>query len=197
MTLEVMLSVIAIAAALAGALSIVLASWKNGISPMPSSAPVRRAVAAEIGRIASMRKDAVAVVDAGAGWGTLAFHLVRHCPVRTVTGIENSTVPLLASRLTARLNRRANGPVSFEKGDLYRYPYETSDVVVCYLHPGAMKRLDAIFRSRLSPGARVVSVCFALPGWQPERVVVCGDPQRTKVYVYARPEKETLSGSAS
>jgi hypothetical protein len=170
------------------AISIVYMSWKNGISPMPSSAPVRRAVADEINRLTHRNM----IVEAGSGWGTLAMCVIRYCPVNRLIGLENSVFPLWCSRIAARLTYRfipkqyAASPacVSFIRADIYTYPYEKADVVVCYLFPGAMKRLSVVFRKRLAPGSRIISVCFALPGWRPEREVVCGDLYRTKVYVY-------------
>ncbi|MCR8634361.1 class I SAM-dependent methyltransferase [Paenibacillus radicis (ex Xue et al. 2023)] len=171
--------------------SIVYVSWRNGISPMPSSAPTRLAVANEINQISGRGT----IVEAGSGWGTLALHLMQHCPGWRIIGIENSPVPLWVSRTWVRVafpkisgNSEASAvtrdPIAFIRGDIYDYPYESADVVVCYLYPGAMKRLSVILGERLAPNARIVSICFALPGWRPERVVTCGDVFRTKVYVY-------------
>ncbi|MGZ7442627.1 class I SAM-dependent methyltransferase [Paenibacillus sp. TH7-28] len=190
-------------------LSIVYKSWRNGISPMPASAEVRRAVAAELNRLtgqaggrgptsgwipAGGRKQAAAepvapasaytIVEAGSGWGTLALHLAKSRPDWRITGIENSWIPWAVSRLTLRLS--AYGNIVFVRGDLYEYRYEHADAVVCYLYPGAMKRLDPLLRRQLRTGARVVSVCFALPGWQAERVITCRDMYRTKIYIYER-----------
>lgn len=195
--------------ALLAMLSIVYKSWRNGISPMPASAEVRRAVAAELNRQtgpasgrgptsgcmpADGRKQAAAepvapasaysIVEAGSGWGTLALHLAKSRPDWRITGIENSWIPWAVSRLALRLG--AFGNAVFVRGDLYEYRYEQADTVVCYLYPGAMKRLDPLLRQHLHTGARVVSVCFALPGWQAERVITCRDMYRTKIYVYKR-----------
>jgi hypothetical protein len=159
-------------------LSIVYVSWKNGISPMPASASVRHAVAAEINRFA----ERGLMVEAGSGWGTLALYVAKQCLGWRIIGIENSPIPLWISRQVSRFVFSTD--VSFIKEDLYTYPYESVDLVVCYLYPGGMKRLSTIFREKMVPGARVISVCFALPGWQMERVINCGDLYRTKVYVY-------------
>jgi precorrin-6B methylase 2 len=165
-------------------LSIVIVSLRNGISPMPSSAKVRFAVAGEINRLSR----GGTIVEAGSGWGTLALYLARHCPGWKLVGIENSPVPLWISRFFLRCLLAVNGisldSISFINGNIYTYPYAEVDVIVCYLYPGAMKRLSEIANNRLSPGTRIISVCFALPGWEPERIVTCGDLYRTKVYVY-------------
>ncbi|AWB46454.1 SAM-dependent methyltransferase [Paenibacillus sp. CAA11] len=163
-----------------GALSIVLISWKNGITPMPSSAYARRVVTRELKQIGTRGN----LVEAGSGWGHLALEIGAHCSGWSIVGIENSQIPLGVSQLAARLRRLRN--VRFLRGDLYTFPYEDVDVVVCYLFPGAMTRLSKLLRTRLSPGAKVISVCFALPGWTPERIITCRDTYQTKIYVYAR-----------
>lgn len=155
-------------------LSIVYASWRNGISPMPASAPVRRTVVHELNRLPDVRT----IVDAGSGWGTLSQSIIDQCPGKRVVGIENSLIPLRISRLLAR------GKVSFIRGNLYVYDYKDTDLVICYLYPGAMKRLDTIFRERLTSGSRIMSICFALPGWEAERITTCKDVYRTKIYIY-------------
>lgn len=166
------------AAALLALISIVYKSWRNGISPMPSSAPVRQAVVQELRRLSSSGM----LVEAGSGWGTLALQVGRCFPKRRIVGIENSVIPMWISFLVQKINNQTN--ISFIRGDLYTYSYENVDTVVCYLYPGAMKRLNPIFHARLAPGSHIISICFALPNWEPERVVVCRDFYRTKVYVY-------------
>jgi hypothetical protein len=165
-------------------LSIVFVSLRNGISPMPASAKVRHTVAGEINRLS---KNGT-IVEAGSGWGTLAIHLARQCPNWKIIGIENSPVPLWISWFFRRYISAINGisldSISFINGNIYTYPYAEVDVIVCYLYPGAMERLSELANNRLSPGMRIISVCFALPGWEPERIVTCGDLYRTKVYVY-------------
>ncbi len=174
-------------------ISIVLYSWRNGISPMPSPIESRAAVAAELQRLGPYGT----LLEAGSGWGSLAFYLARNCPGWRVTGVENSTVPyacawlrlgvvsfLLSWGLPSRPDQSLGKRLVFRRADLYEWPLEQTDVVVCYLYPAAMKRLSGLFHERLLPGATIISVCFALPDWQPERVIVCRDIQRTRVYVY-------------
>lgn len=165
-------------AALLAVISIVYRSWRNGISPMPSSAIVRRTVIQELKRLPNHG----ILVEAGSGWGTLALQAGRSFPHRRIIGIENSLIPMWISFIAQKIENRVN--VSFIRGDLYTYCYANVDTVVCYLYPGAMKRLRAVFYAQLAPGSYVISVCFALPDWEPERVIECRDMYRTKVYVY-------------
>ncbi|MFC4303655.1 class I SAM-dependent methyltransferase [Cohnella boryungensis] len=171
------------------ALSIVWMSWRNGISPMPASALVRRAVTAEINR----SSGGGLILEAGSGWGTLGIHLAKYCQPRQVRGVENSPIPLAVSRMMAWLTFGARKPAAravFVKGDIYQISYREAEAVVCYLFPGAMRRLAPIFREQLGAEARVISVCFALPGWEPERIITCGDLYRTRIYVYGNKNRQ-------
>jgi hypothetical protein len=178
------MSIMIVGVMLLALISIVYMSWNNGISPMPSSAQVRHAVANEVNRISKKGT----IVDAGSGFGTLVMHMSMHCPDWKIVGIENSLVPLWISRLYLRfivaVKGNFLGNVMFINDNIYTYPYAEVDVIVCYLYPGAMKQLDRMAHNRLSPGTRIISICFALPGWEPERIVTCRDLYRTKVYVY-------------
>ena len=50
-------------------ISIVLVSWKNGISPMPTSRLVRQVVIQEVHRIPGYGD----IIEAGSGWGRLEW----------------------------------------------------------------------------------------------------------------------------
>lgn len=170
---------------------IVIVSWKNGISPMPTSRPVRQVVIQEVNRISGYGD----IMEAGSGWGTLGMDVVKHCPGKRLTGIENSLIPLWTSQWLVRLSvwfhragRRQHslkGRLRFIHGNIYTCSYAHADYVICYLFPGAMARLTDKFQRELPPGAKVISVCFALPGKEPLRTITCRDALRTKVYVYA------------
>jgi hypothetical protein len=175
---QILLGVLAVFVFIA-MISIVFVSLRNGISPMPATSPVRYAALAEINRLASRGT----LVEAGSGWGTLAQQAARTCPGWRVVGIENSIFPLWISRILARLIHR-NTAVAFKYEDLYTYSYKEAHAVICYLYPGAMKRLSTILPDRLAPGATVISICFAIPGWEAERVITCRDLYRTPIYVY-------------
>jgi hypothetical protein len=172
-------------------LSIVYRSLRNGISPMPASGVVRRVAARELALLLAADRNGQqgVIVEAGSGWGNLACALAPSAGGGRIIGVENSLLPLVVSRLVLWLKQlgksgRAGRPIFYVRGDLYAYPYEMADVVVCYLYPGAMQRLDPLLAAKLRPGAAVISLCFALPNWTPVRTVVCSDLYRTKVYMY-------------
>lgn len=191
------ISLVIVITVLTAALSIIWMSWRNGITPMPSSPRVRRAVAEEVNGIG----EGGLLVEAGSGWGTLGVYLAKHCEGWRVLGVENSPLPLAFSRVAAWLTfgvRPVAGAagdavpfVKFLKDDIYRISYREAQAVVFYLYPGAMRRLGPLLAEQLAPGASIVSVCFALPGWKPEKTIVCKDIYRTRIYVYKKPLEET------
>lgn len=75
-------------------LSIIRFTWKNGISPMPSSQRARRAIA----RVWKGDEPDV-IYELGSGWGHLACDLARSFPTAQIIAVENSWIPYLVSRL--------------------------------------------------------------------------------------------------
>ena len=160
-------------------LSIVIVSVWNGIGPMPSSAIVRRTVVEWIRQSGGASPF---VVEAGSGWGGLARQIVcLEGSTPQVVGLENSPIPLTLARLLSRHPR-----LTYQRVNLYDFQYEQADIIVCYLYPGAMKKLAPILQQQLRPGAQVFSIAFALPGWTPSRTIICRDVYRTPIYLYLK-----------
>ncbi len=169
----------------AGALSIVYSTVKNGISPMPSSHLARRSALNALNRYMGGAGLNGIIVEAGSGWGHLAMEAAKRWPHKSVIGLENAWLPYWFSYLFSKLQRFQN--LKLLRKDLYTFDYESVDVVLCYLHPGAMKRLSTIWSEKLKDDAVVISIYFAVPGWEPERVITCKDVFRTRIYVYRKP----------
>lgn len=166
----------------AAVMSIVFFTLKNGISPMPSSSHARSAVMEELKKL-SLNSNHL-IIDVGSGWGTLALQTARIFPNQMIMGLENSLIPFWISRLFKMMGPNSN--LRLIHNDIYTYSYEQADIVLCYLYPGAMKRLSTIFEQQLHQEAFIISIFFALPGWKPERIIECTDFYRTKIYVYRR-----------
>lgn len=177
---ELVLTTVWITIGLLAALSIVYYTLRNGISPMPSPRLARQQVVQWVARLEHIHT----MVEAGSGWGSLALPLARANPDRQVIALENSPLPFAVSSLRRSLGVASN--LRLERRDLYTFDYKEADLVVCYLYPGAMKRLSDQLRHELKPGAWIISIGFALPHWQPELQHTCHDVYRTKLYLYQR-----------
>lgn len=168
------LGVVAIVALLC--LITVVDSLRLGIGPVPSSpaatAVLLDAVAATTGPI----------VELGCGIGSLSIKLARSFPARTVLAVEQAWVPFCVAFTLARLSGAPN--LRVVRGDLHQLPIGDAGVAVCFLFRGAMARLAADLPGRMRPGAQVVSLTFALPGWTPEATSHVADLWRSPVYRY-------------
>lgn len=163
-----------------GAISIIVRTLRNGVPPMPSSARVRAQMMSLVRQVELPR--AATVVELGSGWGGLSPAVSRNQPTATVIGYENSAVPFLFSVVAGRLRRVYN--VRYVRADFHRVSLREADLVLCYLSPDAMARLQPKLAVELKPSAIVVSSTFALPTWKASRFVVADDIYRTRVYLY-------------
>ncbi len=162
--------------------SIVFYTIKNGISPMPSSSHAQLAVLKAIKQLPN--KHNRVIIDAGSGWGNLAFQVASEFPGMNIFGLENSLIPFWFSRMYKMIGSFSN--VTFKQQNIYTFSYEKTDFVLCYLYPGAMRQLSPILKQQLQNGAYIISIFFALPDWTPEHIMECQDLYRTKVYVYQK-----------
>lgn len=64
-----------------------------------------------------------------------------------------------------------------------------ADVVSCYLFPDVMRRLGTKLAGELSPGARVISFNFPIPGWKHQAVLRAASKlNNDPIYIYHIPE---------
>lgn len=170
-------------ALLFAAISLLVTALRNGIGPMPSSPRVVRAL---LGMIPAELEGTI--VELGAGWGSLLFPLAKALPRCQVIGYENSLVPFLFCSLLQKLLFHAPN-LQLIRGDFFQRPLHNTSLVVCYLYPGAMRKLHDKFEAELPDGALVISHTFAVPGWTPKQVIELNDLYRTKIYLYSFTDK--------
>ncbi len=170
------ISIIVGAVGLLLAASIVWTTLRVGISPMPSSAKATRAILDLIPGNAGEQ-----IAELGSGWGRLALAVTSHRPEAHVMAYELSLLPWVWSIGVARLMGRQR--IEFVRRDFFDADLGDTDVVLCYLFPGAMERL-AKRLPHLKAGSVIISNTFRLPGWQPDEVVELDDLYRTRVYRY-------------
>jgi len=163
-------------------LSIVYYTIRCGISPMPSSAKAVRILSGLIAEISPPSH----IIETGSGFGGLAIALARTFPGVRITAYELSPVPFIFSKILIRL--LGIGNLHVFRADYLREDLSAADIIVCYLYPGGMARLMEKLKNELSRNAVVLSNTFAMPGWNPEKVIDTGDIYRTKVYVYRMAE---------
>lgn len=158
-------------------LSIVVWSYRNGITPTPTSRKAKKNLMKALP--ATIKGN---IYELGSGWGTLALPLARSYPNCHVIAFESSPLPFFVSKLRKMF---ANVPnLKLLRRNFFEEDLSDASLIVCYLYPGAMRKLKEKFQKELKPGTRIVSNTFAIPGWQPEAVHEVGDLYHTKIYMY-------------
>lgn len=162
-------------------LSIVIDTLRLGISPMPSSRKAKKILLslAENSVINKSPKHQLHIYELGSGWGNLALALGKKHSVRA---FERAFVPWIFSCLQKSLRR--NKRVSIEKKDFLQEDLSKADVLICYLYPGAMKKLAPKFENELKKGALVLSNSFQIPGKKPDQIIDAGDWMQSTIYCY-------------
>jgi hypothetical protein len=162
-----------------GFVSIVYWSYKNGISPMPTSSKVKRTIFKALPTEVSGP-----IYELGSGWGTLAFPLAAHYPSHPIEAYESSPIPYFFSKARWFLKRHPN--LHLHKKDFFTVSLKDASLIVCYLYPGAMRRLKDKFEQELPSNCLVITNTFSIPGWNPIAILESSDIYHTKVYVYGR-----------
>lgn len=139
--------------------SVVYYAIRLGITPMPSSPGA-------VARLVDLIPDTTGgkIVDLGSGWGSLAYPIANRFPDAQVVGYELSPVPWLYSRLKGVFVRRRN--LTLHRRSVFDVDLSDVNVVVLFLHPAAMRKLQPKFDRELRPGTLVLSNTFVVPTWK-------------------------------
>lgn len=133
-------------------------------------------------QLADVKPDEV-VYDLGCGDGRVLVIAAREFGARAV-GIEIGLVQCAAAWLRTVLSE-VKDRVLVRWGNFYRADLKDADVVFAYLTSDQARRLEEHLANQLRPGARVVTISFDFPDWQPSEF--CSDEM---IFVYPMPPKK-------
>jgi SAM-dependent methyltransferase len=115
-------------------------------------------------QLAELKADET-LYDLGAGDGRVLVMAAREFGARAV-GIEVGPVQCAAAWINARVNGVSHR-VRVQRGDFFKADLSAADVIFVYATSSQAVRLEKQLESQLRPGARVVTVSFDLPDWEP------------------------------
>lgn len=164
------------------AVSIIWQTLHNGISPMPTLGKVKRRF---LQTLPNPGKGTI--LELGAGWGSLAFPIARKYPNHQVVAYENSFVPYWFCRLRLLCTPLKN--LTIIRGNFFNASFSDASLIVCYLYPGAMRRLGEKFQHEVSLDCLIATHTFSLPGLSPIYEERVSDIYHTSIFHYAAPTK--------
>jgi len=188
------------------AMTIVWTTLHVGISPMPSSEKAYQAML----KLTEGTGNGP-IYDLGSGWGSLVIRMATTFPKRKVVGYELSLLPYLVSLSVKRLMRLDN--LNLYRQDFMKADLSGASVLLCYLYPGGMSKLDLLIdtQSKTESGAStschskvysehlsndtthfnfgckpdfVISNNFALPSRKAEKEIRLNDLYRSPIFRY-------------
>lgn len=154
------------------------------------SVPTPMAVVREMVRYANLNSGD-RVVDLGAGDGRLLLEAKRSCPGIIARGCELNPTVWLMGKVRMCVSRHN---VSLKLRNALNEDLRDADVIFLYLFPELMGKLAAKFERELTPGTRVLSYMFQLPGREPVTTKkVRGFWGEAKVFAYRWTSSSTQS----
>lgn len=166
---------IIVLAAFLAASSLLYWTIKLGIGPVPTSRKVSKTLYKNLPEQVNGQ-----IIELGCGWGNLVRALKKKYPDKTVIGYERSPIPRWVTSWSWRI------PVRGE--DFFYADLSEAGLLVCYLYPGAMKRIEQELLPRLPAGCIIITHTFALPGLKPDKIYRSTDIYRTPIYLYQKPQ---------
>ncbi len=157
-------------------ISVAGTTYKYGIGPTPTSLKVKKILLKAL-----PSKPLGTIYELGAGWGTLAFALADHYPSHTIKAIEISIIPLAWMYIRQKLFPRKNLKIQY--GDFFQKNLLDAGLIVCYLYPGAMKKLEVKI-AKECPNTMIITHTFAFPNRKPTRLISAQDLYSTPIYFY-------------
>lgn len=165
-------SILIVAGLIAG--SILFWTIRLGIGPTPTSRKVRLAIRKILPSTVSGE-----IMELGCGWGHLVLILRKTYPERKIRAWERSPIP-------ATFTQVIHG-VDVKRKDFFKADFGNAGLVVCYLFPGAMERIEKEIIPGLPKGCWVVTHTFSLSGRKPIQVIKADDLYQTPIYLYQVP----------
>jgi outer membrane protein assembly factor BamB len=130
------------------------------------------------------------VCDLGCGDARILVAAAKKCAARGY-GIDIDPECVKLAR-AAVAEAKVEKLVTIEQGDLLDADFSKADVVTLYLLPTLMEKLIPKLE-KLTPGARIVSHVFRIPGLQPDKeisITSTEDNQERKLYLWTVPLKK-------
>jgi len=115
-------------------------------------------------QMADLRPDEI-FYDLGSGHGRVLVMAAKEFNARAV-GIEVGPIQCVIAWLNALCNR-VSSRVRVDAGNFYKADVSQADVVFAYLTSKQAPRLQAQLEKQLKRGARVVTISFDFPNWEP------------------------------
>lgn len=151
----------------------------TGMAPMPSSHRSRDII---LNMIKDINPKKGRIYELGAGYGTLAIAIAKQFPHMEIVAVELSPVIYFCLWFRKKLNRLGN--LTLRRKNIFSIPLHDASIVICYLFPKAMRRLNEEQFQNLPKGSVIISNSFSLSMRNAEQVVESNDLLKSDIMLY-------------
>ncbi len=113
--------------------------------------------------------------DLGSAGGGLASKIGTALPKLQVTGIDDSGLRILLSRIRSVFQNN----VKFKKENIFKIDVSSADTVFVYLPQDIMPKLEVRLKKDLKSGCLIITNKVSFPDWQPTEKI-------KELYIYAK-----------
>ena len=142
--------------------------------------PSGRKTINKIIEVAGIKKDDL-VYDLGSGDGRWLIRIAKNTEASKVIGFEISLLPYIISRVKLLFTRKNNIKVLFN--DFLKTDLSKANVILCFLTPKAMIKLEPKLKNELKPNSTFISYAFKLPNTKPHSIAKVGS-KSLPIYLY-------------
>jgi len=134
-------------------------------------------------QLAALLPENAALLDAGAGIGSLLSPLASLRPDLALQGVENAPLPWLIGKI--RFLRHGSSRFNWRWGNFWTHSFAPYAAVYCFLSPAPMARLWEKACREMQPGSLFISKAFPVPDAAGE--ILAGDNAVDTLYLYRIP----------
>jgi len=142
--------------------------------------PLRKRDINRLIKLANIKPGEI-VYDLGCGDGRVLQAVVKQTQARAV-GFEISLLPYIFAKVRSLLLGTTRVQINYK--DFFKTDFSTADVIVCFLTPYAMVKLESKINCELKPGARFLTYAFPLPNRKPT-LTEKDNPKTATIFLYS------------
>ena len=122
------------------------------------------------------------IVEAGAGWGRIAFWLAKQYPHNKIIAYENAWLPFVIFWI--RLKATGSKNIKLKYGNFNNQSLNSVSLIYTYLCRKGMQNVSKWIKNNPSNNLQIISNCFALPNCKPYKTVTAGIIIVDTIYFY-------------
>lgn len=118
------------------------------------------------------------VYELGSGSAGFLRSIEQKFKNQELVGVEYSWWPYILSSIQIAFS---GSKIKILRKDIFKVDLKDADIIYCFLNKKTMAKLSKKFAKECRPGTLIISYCFTLPNYEPEKTV---KEKNNNIYFY-------------